>query len=520
MAERQKILVAGNVNGNFKTLFNRINSIVKKNGPFDFMLCVGDFFSASDDSWEPYRTGHLKVPLPIYILGPTNANLVKYYSDLNGCELCPNVSYLGKQGIFRNSAGLRIAYLSGAESVDKSDVTFTAKDVTTLRDNCIKGQPSYLGTDILITSCWPEDITNLDPSPVEDPPKGSFCVSWLDVQIKPRYHFSPSPHKYYERPPYKNVGSPHEQHCTRFIALADVGNTGKDKWIYALSIEPIDMMLKKDLLTATTDSTNCPFKEQCFSQNLSADRPEQFFYNMNSSQDDGYQRKKRKYDDSFDKKRPKINFDQSKCWFCLSSPDVEKHLIISIGEEVYLALAKGGLTPDHALLLPVAHHQSTSDMPASIQKELNQFKQALTKMYEGQNKVPVFFERNYKTSHLQVQVIPVPSKFEDRLENIIQDNAESLGFTLDELPPHAEMRQVAPPGTPYFLLELPSGARLYHRIKKNFPIQFGREAIASEIFDAPEKADWKQCVVSKEEEIEYVKKFRQLFEPFDFTLTQ
>lgn len=47
-----------------------------------------------------------------------------------------------------------------------------------------------------------------------------------------------------------------------------------------------------------------------------------------------------------------------------------------------------------------------------------------------------------------------------------------------------------------------------------------REAIASEIFDAPEKADWKQCVVSKEEEIKYVKEFRQLFEPFDFTLTQ
>lgn len=41
--------------------------------------------------------------------------------------------------------------------------------------------------------------------------------------------------------------------------------------------------------------------------------------------------------------------------------------------QVYLALAKGGLTPDHALLLPVAHHQSTSDMPASIQKELNQY---------------------------------------------------------------------------------------------------------------------------------------------------
>lgn len=38
------------------------------------------------------------------------------------------------------------------------------------------------------------------------------------------------------------------------------------------------------------------------------------------------------------------------CWFCLSSPKVEKHLVTSVGQKVYLALAKGGLTPDHVLV--------------------------------------------------------------------------------------------------------------------------------------------------------------------------
>lgn len=45
-----------------------------------------------------------------------------------------------------------------------------------------------------------------------------------------------------------------------------------------------------------------------------------------------------------DKKKPrksKIEFDLSKCWFCLSSPSVEKHLIIAVGDFTYLALAKG-----------------------------------------------------------------------------------------------------------------------------------------------------------------------------------
>lgn len=40
-------------------------------------------------------------------------------------------------------------------------------------------------------------------------------------------------------------------------------------------------------------------------------------------------------------KKIKIEFDTNKCWFCLASPSVEKHLIISVGNAAYLVLAKG-----------------------------------------------------------------------------------------------------------------------------------------------------------------------------------
>lgn len=40
-------------------------------------------------------------------------------------------------------------------------------------------------------------------------------------------------------------------------------------------------------------------------------------------------------------KKQKIEFDKSKCWFCLASPSVEKHLVITVGNSTYLALAKG-----------------------------------------------------------------------------------------------------------------------------------------------------------------------------------
>jgi hypothetical protein len=66
------------------------------------------------------------------------------------------------------------------------------------------------------------------------------------------------------------------------------------------------------------------------------------------------------------------------CWFCLKSPEgnnenmsidnlffflkkfrsfskVEKHLIIAVGDEAYVAMAKGGLVEDHLLIVAVEH---------------------------------------------------------------------------------------------------------------------------------------------------------------------
>lgn len=55
-----------------------------------------------------------------------------------------------------------------------------------------------------------------------------------------------------------------------------------------------------------------------------------------------------------------------------------------------------------------------------------------------------------------------------------QDFAEAEGINLDELPEHARLDQIAPPGMPYFYVELPSNEKFFHRVRKNFPLQFGR----------------------------------------------
>ena len=42
-----KILIAGSVRGNLEGLYKRVAAVNKSNGPFDLLLCTGDFFGES-----------------------------------------------------------------------------------------------------------------------------------------------------------------------------------------------------------------------------------------------------------------------------------------------------------------------------------------------------------------------------------------------------------------------------------------------------------------------------------------
>lgn len=64
-----KVLVSGDVNGKFNSLFNRINSVQSKAGQFDMLLCVGNFFGKDMSQWLPYKNGEKDVPITMYILG-------------------------------------------------------------------------------------------------------------------------------------------------------------------------------------------------------------------------------------------------------------------------------------------------------------------------------------------------------------------------------------------------------------------------------------------------------------------
>ncbi|CAL2274692.1 unnamed protein product [Prunus armeniaca] len=213
----------------------------------------------------------------------------------------------------------------------------------------------------------------------------------------------------------------------------------------------------------------------------------------------------------------------TECWFCLSSPKVESHLIISIGEHYYCALAKGPLVEDHVLLIPIGHSPNTLSLPVECEIELGKFQDALKQYYKKQGKDVVFFEwASKRTTHANLQAVPVPSAKSAAVQNIFNLAAEKLSFKFETMKSgnnsdgRKMLRTQFDRNFSFFYVQLPDGTILSHSIEENerFLPQFGREVIAG-LLNKADRADWRNCTDSKEEEAKMAGDFKSGFEEFD-----
>lgn len=211
-------------------------------------------------------------------------------------------------------------------------------------------------------------------------------------------------------------------------------------------------------------------------------------------------------------------------------------MVIAIGENFYLALAKGPINETHLLILSVTHIQSASLLTQTDWDELEKFKTSLRNYFKsknitdhlkncfifyyflGDNKVVTFFERNYKSSHLQINVIACDNNQEWQIKNTFDDKAEEYNIKLEHMPKLTEPTELPDKGA-YFYAELPDSSTLLTRQMRQFPLYFGREVFCAEtMHNCEAKINWKECLLSKEEEVLVVQKIRDQFKPFDFTL--
>lgn len=132
------------------------------------------------------------------------------------------------------------------------------------------------------------------------------------------------------------------------------------------------------------------------------------------------------------------------CWFCLANPKVTKHLITSIGTEVYATLAKGPLVSSaqngvpgggHILLIPITHYETIQSIPMESQidvvTELERYKSALRRMFDKYDKDMVVTEISRHSNrnalaHAHIQIMPIPKGKLDDLRSIIEKEAAKL----------------------------------------------------------------------------------------------
>lgn len=395
--------------------------------------------------------------------------------------------------------------------------------------------------DILLTTAWPSSVRTGSNVPVPDTynePVGLDHIADLCTALKPRYHFSVSEFFYEREAFFHDPDASDLKPITRFISLAPHGNPAKQKSLYAFTYQQsVDPTVP--LPVGTTAS---PFR----SRNKVNKRPAQ---EMNASyrfsNNDGNQARKRGKGHRGQRQPPP---GPGECFFCLSNPNIETHLISSIGEDSYLTVAKGPLTtsetnasvgidyPAHALIIPLTHAATIAfmnDEPDTARRtfaEMTRFKESLQNMIakRSSNKLGAVTYEISKASgiHTHWQFLPVPEDMirKGLVEAAFRVEAENLSY-----PPFS----VRDPGVgqdegDFFRVwiwtpsqdDKPADSKcltLAFDDSIRFSLQFGRIVLAK-LLGLENRIQWRDCGQTEEEEKKDVAAFKAAFAEFDFTI--
>lgn len=370
--------------------------------------------------------------------------------------------------------------------------------------------------DFLLTNAWPLGIDMLSDVPLDEYVRatGLAPMARLAEACRPRYHIAhvsiaKADGVFWEREPYENwpfakMPPPAMPPITRFVSLAHAANSSKRRWFLALQVVPSDELLANTDTHphAPNHTTPAPLWQQRMPTLIPPKRA--------PVEDFPAPRRKRRQGG----RQP---IEPASCWFCLSNPAVEKHLIVAIGTECYIALPKGqlpvssdasALVPGggHVLIVPIAHTPSLYASEAATSKgamhaEMAQWKHALTQCYASFDAVPVTWEivrRASRVAHAHVQVVPLARDLQADYTAYVREAAEREGW-------HWESEQVAAAWTSectrersdYFYMTIGDTSLLLILDGERFNMQFARETLAS-FLGMPERADWHACVQTRE----------------------
>jgi len=215
------------------------------------------------------------------------------------------------------------------------------------------------------------------------------------------------------------------------------------------------------------------------------------------------------------------------CWFCLSNPTASTWLVVSVGQQSYVAMDKCPIEPMHVQIVPIEHFPSSLSLPEAAHHEFERYCGAVRSMYAADGKLPLMFERYMVLrkkggNHMQVNLVPVVPAAAERARDFIAQMGEAAGikkFEVFEAEAGEQGRQAMRRHVgdmEFIAFTLPDGTRMVHVIRpgEKHPMGFVRE-VAAALAGKPDKADWKKCEVGREAEEQAAEELRAAFGDYD-----
>lgn len=507
------MLFCGDIEGHIKEVVEKVKKLNgSRVGPFDVLFCVGRFL---DENNQIAIDSTIAFPIPTYIIlkdDVISPALQEQLSKVPNLSLISAVEYLSVNS-------LRVLCIPGVYDEKRYEDESNVSPIYYRKSQIDKmlEEGNGQGVDFVLSAEWALGMLHyLDSSKFPSIPNsqaiGSPIIGQVLKAVCPRYHFAGSMNTFYERIPYRNPNG----HITRLLCLGPVraGADKSRKWLHALNVTPFSQMNEEELTQCDSLSTASPF-ETPKRINSSSSFPAKRVQTQDSVSK--VSKPESRYENS-------SNSTRSNCWFCLAAPNVEKHLIVSVGESAYLACPKGQLTTGHILIIPIIHRQSTIQLPEEALSEIERYKEALVKMFRDQGKAVLLWERNLTTRnpvHCHIQLLPIDAAKESVVKIVLDAAATQRGFHFADIPEAQTLKEFA--GEDDYLYAEVWGVhaekpkKIGYVVKERRPhMQFFHQAVGALLETENAGDDWKALQKSVDEETEIANVYREMFKPYDF----
>ena len=215
------------------------------------------------------------------------------------------------------------------------------------------------------------------------------------------------------------------------------------------------------------------------------------------------------------------------CKYCFDNSRAQKHLMVAIGINVYLAAPDyESLTDGHCLLVPMQHVVCSTALDENVWSEVEVFKKGLTRMFSDMDQDVVYIESYTDTkrkAHMTIECIPLPKEegfmapmyFKKAIMESDEEWAQNKKLVDTS---KKGLRNSVPPGFPYFSVDFGISRGYAHVIedKAKFPHYFGKEIIGG-MLDVEPRLWRKPRHESFERQKEKVLQISEWWKPYDWT---